>query len=249
MGKWGALVLGGVSLIMGSTVSARADIPDVRMGDPILRGNGCEPGTASATLSPDARALSVIFDRFMAEAGQGSATRQDRKMCNLEVPLIVPSGYTVSVTRVDYRGFNNLPSGAQSQFTAKFGVRDSRTSRSSSDLVQRFQGPLADEFLLSHSLDVRTWSSCGGTISLSLSAFINAASNRQGEFASISLDSEDLTVGARNQTIFYLDYQLCNGNGGGGGWNPPPRPPRPDPFPPGPGPRPPRPAPFPGPRR
>ena len=40
---------------------------DIALGVPGYGGNGCPAGSASVTLSPDAKSLSIIFDQFITD--------------------------------------------------------------------------------------------------------------------------------------------------------------------------------------
>ena len=66
-----------------------ADSDDIRLGRPGYGGNGCPAGSASATLSPDRKALSIIFDEFMVEAGGSTRRKVSRKSCNIAIPVHV----------------------------------------------------------------------------------------------------------------------------------------------------------------
>src|SRR5258708_1302919 len=88
---------------------------EVRLGNPEYGGSGCPAGSAAVAVSPDARALSILFDQFIAEAGGDTGRSITRKTCNLAVPVHIPQGYSVSIFQIDYRGFNSLPYGAYSR--------------------------------------------------------------------------------------------------------------------------------------
>ena len=47
------------------TTNAHAD--DIQLGEPGYGGNGCPAGSASAILSPDNKALTILFDEFYYE--------------------------------------------------------------------------------------------------------------------------------------------------------------------------------------
>src|SRR5210317_1389202 len=81
---------------------------DIFLGVPGYGGNGCPAGSASVTLSPDAKSLSIIFDEFITETNRRKPI--DRKSCNLAIPVHVPQGLSVSIIDIDYRGFVSLPS-------------------------------------------------------------------------------------------------------------------------------------------
>ena len=94
-----------VSLLLSSISLSAFAQNDISLGHPAYGGNGCPNGTASVTLSPDAKSLSIIFDQFLTEAGPSSGRTLDRKSCNIAVPVHVPNGFSISVLAVDYRGF------------------------------------------------------------------------------------------------------------------------------------------------
>ncbi len=105
--------------LLSISISALAQ-DDIALGIPGYGGNGCPAGTASVTLSPDAKALSIIFDQFIAEAGPNIGKTLDRKSCNIAIPVHVPSGFSVSVIAVDYRGFVSLPRNAMAKLQAEY---------------------------------------------------------------------------------------------------------------------------------
>lgn len=72
-------------------------------------GTGCPEGTVSATLSPDTKSLSLLFDQYQISVGDTTGKSLDHKSCNIAIPVHVPQGMRVSVLKIDYRGFNHLP--------------------------------------------------------------------------------------------------------------------------------------------
>lgn len=104
-------VLNLIIMIAGlSTVVSYAD--DIRIGYPGTGGTGCPQGSVSASLSPDRKTISLIFDKYVVEAGRDFGKRTDRKNCQIALPVHIPQGMSVSVLEMDYRGFNSLPAGA-----------------------------------------------------------------------------------------------------------------------------------------
>ncbi|WEZ85855.1 DUF4360 domain-containing protein (plasmid) [Rhizobium sp. 32-5/1] len=93
---------------------------DISLGIPGYGGSGCPSNSVSATLSPDAKALSLLFDEYIVQAGGETGKSFDRKTCNVAIPVHVPQGRSVSVLAVDYRGFNQPPRGARSQFNVEY---------------------------------------------------------------------------------------------------------------------------------
>lgn len=184
-----------------TSLSLAAEAQQLRLGQPAYGGPGCPAGSASATVSPDQSALSILFDSYTLEAG--GARRVDRKSCNITIPVEVPSGYSVAVFSVDYRGFNALPRGAQSRLDAEYfwaGARGPRISRT-------FVGPVNDVYTVTDNLIASTlvWSPCGASVNLRINSSMMAQSNSRGEQALASVDSADITSGL----IYHLQWRRC----------------------------------------
>jgi len=80
-----------------------------------LSGSGCGPATASAVTTTDGKTLSVIFDNYSVEIGQGSANPQAQtlqKNCRVMVDVDVPAGFQYALEQTDYRGFVAMPASA-----------------------------------------------------------------------------------------------------------------------------------------
>ena len=77
-------------------------------------------------LSPDQKALSLLFDSYQVAVGGTTGVSFDRKSCNVAIPVHVPQGISVSVLAVDYRGFNHLPNQGTSQFNVEYFFAGSR---------------------------------------------------------------------------------------------------------------------------
>ena len=48
---------------------------DISLGQPGYGGTGCPSGSVSATLSPDSKSLSLLFDSYLVQAGGTAANR------------------------------------------------------------------------------------------------------------------------------------------------------------------------------
>lgn len=184
-----------------STLSLKAQAQEIRLGQPAYGGTGCPAGSASVTLSPDQSALSILFDSYVAEAGGGR--RVDRKSCNISVPVEVPSGYSVAVFQVDYRGFNSIPYGAQSRFDAEYfwaGARGPRISRI-------FRGPVSDVYTVTDGLLASTmvWTPCGASVNLRVNTSMMALSNARSEQTLATVDSADISSGL----VYHLQWRRC----------------------------------------
>ncbi len=173
------------------------------LGAPAYGGNGCPAGSASVTVSPDQSALSILFDSYIAEAGNTTGRMVDRKSCNIAIPVRVPQGYSVAVFQVDYRGFNVVPGGGTTRLNAEYfwaGARGPAVSRI-------FSGPLADGYVLSDGLVARTlvWTPCGADVNLRINSSVMAQANRRMDQTMIGVDSADITSGL----IYHLQWRRC----------------------------------------
>jgi hypothetical protein len=176
---------------------------DIRAGNPSYGGTGCPAGSVSAALSPDGKSLSFLFDSFVAEAG-GTTTRQvDRKTCNIAIPIHVPEGMSVSIFQIEYQGYNNLPLGASSQFSADYFFAGSRGPT----YTKTFSGQLAAEFLLKNTIGLTSimWSPCGQEVNLRINSSMQVRTNEQKEAAFASIDKADLGKGLS----YFLQWRRC----------------------------------------
>jgi hypothetical protein len=190
----------------------------VTLGQPSYGGNGCPAGTASATLSPDSTSLSLLFDQYQVEAGGITGRNVDRKSCNVAIPVNVPQGYSVSILKIDYRGFNALPIGANSTFNVEYFF----AGQQGPAFQKNFSGPLNDNFTLSNTLiaEAVVWSACGAQVTLRTNTSLMAQTNWAGEQAMATVDSADVNA----SVIYRLQWKRCGDPGPGPGPGPGPIP-------------------------
>src|SRR5262245_38876143 len=100
-----------VGVFLALVLVSQAYADDIQLGDLSYAGTGCPIGSASISVSPDQKSISVLFDQYVVEAGGAKAF--DRKNCNLALPVHVPQGYSIAVVGIDYRGFTLLPAAAR----------------------------------------------------------------------------------------------------------------------------------------
>lgn len=189
-----------IASALGSASTASANI-GLQLGMPGYGGTGCPANSASVTLSPDQSSLSILFDQYVVEAGNG---RQfDRKSCNIAIPVRVPQGYSISVFQVDYRGFNSLPAGARSTFNVDYFFAGSRGVRQS----KTFWGPSANLYELTDHLTAEAvvWSACGAETNLRVNTNMFVQTNRRGELAMSTVDSADVTSGL----VYHISWRRC----------------------------------------
>lgn len=183
---------------------AQANQNDIQLGEPGYGGSGCPSGTASATLSPDKKSLSIIFDEYFVEAGSVNDKRLARKNCSIAIPVHVPQGFSVSIIDVDYRGYVSLPRRAQARFSAEYffaGIRGPIFTKT-------FRGATDEDYVLRNKLGLNAtvWSKCGADVNLRVnsSMMVRVASTRDDALATV--DSADFDAGI----LYKLQWRRCN---------------------------------------
>jgi hypothetical protein len=194
------LSLAAVAGISTAASSANAQA-GIQLGNPGYGGTGCPANTASVSLSPDQSALSILFDQYVVEAGNGRTI--DRKSCNIAIPVHVPQGYSISVFQVDYRGFNSLPIGARSTFNVEYFFAGSRGLRQS----KTFYGAQNGLYSLTDNLTAESvvWSPCGADTNLRVNTSMLVQTNRRQEQAMSTVDSADVTAGL----VYHVSWRRC----------------------------------------
>lgn len=195
-------ILAIAALLIGSSFAGTAFADDIALGEPGYGGTGCPDGSASVTLSPDAKSLSILFDEYYVEAGGATNKSLDRKSCNIAIPVHVPQGLSVSILTIDYRGFNSLPSGARSVFNVEYFFAGQRGPRFS----KTFRGELDQDYLITNKLQATAlvWSACGADVNLRTNSSIRVQT-RQNKEALATVDSEDINAAIKYQ----LQWKRC----------------------------------------
>lgn len=189
--------------VLATAMALQANAGGLKLGQPDYGGTGCPAGTASATLSPDESAISILFDNYVTEAGSAAGRRVDRKSCNISVPVAVPQGYSVAVFQVDYRGFTLVPVGGRAQFDAEYFWAGSVGPK----IRRVFTGPVNDNYTLGDSLMAQTmvWTPCGASVNLRINSSMMAMSNSSGQQTMATVDSADISSGL----VYHIQWRQC----------------------------------------
>lgn len=192
----------GILLSLFALISTSAVAADIRLGNPEYGGTGCPAGSASVALSPDQKAISILFDQYVVEAGGAKAF--DRKNCNIAIPVHVPQGYSVAVMAIDYRGFVAVPFGGRASLNVNYflagqgrGINTSKT----------FFGGTNENYLKSDRLGIESivWSGCGASTILRANTSMMVQSNSRRDQAMATVDSADIESGL----IYHIQWRQC----------------------------------------
>jgi hypothetical protein len=176
---------------------------DISLGFPSYGGTGCPNGSASATLTPDGKSLSIIFDSFVTEAGPQSGKTLDRKNCDIAIPVHVPQGFSLSVIAVDYRGFVSLPNRqASARLSAEYFIGGMRGPV----FNKQFNGAQDTDYISSHDLGLQAvvWSPCGADVNLRAKVGM-LLKNNSFDDAMATVDSADINAGI----IYQFQWRSC----------------------------------------
>lgn len=195
-------ILAIAALLIGGSFASVAHADDIALGLPGYGGTGCPDGSASVTLSPDAKSLSILFDQYFVEAGGTSNKSFDRKSCNIAIPVHVPQGLSVSVLAIDYRGYNNIPTGAKTTFNVEYFF----AGQKGPTFTKNFNGPLDTDYLIQNKLQAQAlvWSACGADVNLRTNSSIRVQTTQNKE-ALATVDSEDVSAAI----IYALQWKKC----------------------------------------
>ncbi len=193
-----------LSLAVVAVSTARADhLDDVELGIPVYGGTGCPGGSIAAVLSTDKQKLSVLFDEFYAETEPGK--RWSRSGCSLAVPLHLPHGVSVSVYRIDYRGFASIPAAGLGRFAVEYFF----AGQAGPVLTRYFLPGFLNDFLITDDIELPyvVWSACGeDTIArINANLYARKASAWAAEEAMLAVDSTDIDA----EIEFHLVWKTC----------------------------------------
>lgn len=184
-------------------------VNSLAVGNANYGGNGCPQGTMRAVFAPDNLSFTLIFDQFIADVTENKRGRRDVMTCDTLIPMQIPAGMQMEITRVDYRGFVSLPDRARARLHSVFNFRGRGGDRDRLNLRFDFQGPVMDNYEISS--DVMNGgtnteiSPCGGSSQLRIMNQLHVVSPSK-QPASATVDSID---GAAHAT-YYVNWRRCN---------------------------------------
>jgi Domain of unknown function (DUF4360) len=167
-------------------------------------GTGCPAGTVASNLSSDAKAFTLLFDSFVAEAGPGVALSAGRKNCQILVDLQYPQGWSYSIFTFDYRGFAQLDAQVMGEQTARYYFQGTGTSV---PMTSRLYGPTAQDYHFRDQLGVTAliWSPCGAARALNINTSVGVRASNRNARGLMTVDSMDGEV----KHIYGIQWRSC----------------------------------------
>jgi hypothetical protein len=192
--------------------AAHAQNPFLRepvFGEVAYSGPGCPAGSVSATFSPDRKALSLLFDQFIVEAGRSTGRPQEVESCIVSVPVSLPNKQRLVIHKADYRGFLDLPEGGWARLVATQGFFKQNALPKTSTYAREFVGPKSEDFYVSASDQLLVKSPCGGHQQMRITASMTIGADSSGAESKGQLDSADLAMPSRG-VIYRMRWESCN---------------------------------------
>ncbi|KAJ3054070.1 hypothetical protein HK097_002715 [Rhizophlyctis rosea] len=159
------------------------------IGNVSFSGSGCPSGTTSVLLATDKQSFQIIFDEYLASVG--GKTVNDKKQCNIDIDLVVPTGYQYSLSAVNYRGGIFLDSKVTAELIATYKYTGSQGQAKKSTT---WKGPMDYEsYVFTDAFDSPAWSKCNpnkAPIQISSSISLSNTANKGGS-GLITSDSAD----------------------------------------------------------
>lgn len=183
-------------------------ITQVQIGTASYAGTGCPAGSMRVIFAPDFLSFTILFDQFIAEVKEGVRGKRDNMSCDSLIPIRVPEGMQMEITRVDFRGFALLPDRSRALLHSIFNFRGQGGDGDRLNLRYQFQGPLTEDFTLSSDANAggnSEISPCGGRFQLRILNQLQVISQARGSAASLALD----TIDGSSQAIYYVNWRSC----------------------------------------
>lgn len=173
---------------------------NVQLGTPTYLGTGCTPGSVATSLSPDASELSILFSEYVVDVSGPNSIAS--KQCSFSIPIHIPKGLSVSIAKIDYRGYNGLPKGAEAVFSVDYFF----LGFSGRPYSKTFKGELDREYVVTDKLKIAdAWSNCGGDFNIRVNTGMKVSIGKNGGQALSTLDSIDTSTGVKYQ----LKWKKC----------------------------------------
>jgi hypothetical protein len=186
--------------------------PQIELELPLFSGNRCSANNSSVTLTPDKKALSILFSEFITQVGTEVGVLHARELCRVRIPIRIPRGVQVAIVKTDTRGFQSLPKGANSEISLTHHLSDQRSHRTIDRVPHRqvynFAGPLEEDFVLGHHIESEyIWSACGTGVTLHLA--IQSILRTESDLATTIIDTLDLQASEKTMD-YHLLWRRCD---------------------------------------
>ena len=188
-----------------------ADAPAVPPPDPVVidpvtaNGSGCPAAEATVEVDPGNTGFTLRHTSFFAHAGLGAGPLDFRKICQVNLQVNAPDGYTYAVSRGERDGFLHLPAGATALQRTTYRFTGGRQTLSD----HRFAGPYSDNWQAVDEIPVPEldFAPCGAKRLLNINTELRVQSGTADPNASVSF----ILLGTDSDAVshYSLVWRLC----------------------------------------
>ncbi|KAI8919021.1 hypothetical protein PhCBS80983_g01875 [Powellomyces hirtus] len=170
-------------------------------------GSGCpiSPPSAKVVLADDQGSFTVLFDKFIAEAGPDVPRSENRKNCQLNVGIHIPGGFQFSIASADFRGWAQLDAKVSGLQTTQYYFQGNGKTVST---AARIPGPITDSYAIHEEIGFTSlsWSRCGedSNVNINTAIFVD---NSKAKTASGLLTTD--SIDGKVQQIYGFQWQKC----------------------------------------
>lgn len=187
--------------------------------------SACPDGSLAHMLSPDGKALTLLFDSFLVEVNADRLGTAQTKQCDINLTLQTPPGWEFGIFSVDMRGYGSFDPGTTGWQWAIYWLNGRGVSGVVNDCAgpygnyvacKQFYGPFDDDYIHSSNLDLGNvpYSGCNRTqhtIKIRTGAVVKTT-EAGFRAALLTVDSIDGEVTEE----YNLRWRRCGGGGGPG---------------------------------
>ncbi len=204
LSKWAGRSLVALMAVGASAFAAGPAANQVKIAGISYAGSGCPAGSVSESMAPDAKAFTLLFDSYVAEAGPGVSLASGRRNCQIAVDLRFPSGWSYTIFDVDYRGYIQLDPGATGTQKTTYYFQGGSSQAS---LQSNFSGPADKDYHIRDSLglDAVVWSPCGATRAVNMNTQVRVTGGGSRR-ALMTIDSIDGQLSHK----YGIQWRRCN---------------------------------------
>jgi hypothetical protein len=198
-------ILVGLALSQSLHAQTAPNPREVTIRGMIHGGTGCPVDSVAANISDDAKALTLFFDQFVAQTGGNSTAADAYKVCNLQINLRIPHGWSYTILGVDYRGFANLDAGVSGVQRSEYWLQG--VGGRSIPLRSTIFGPFSDDYRYSDrlSLAAAIWSPCGVNRALNIKTSVSLSGGSKRKHGLMTVDSIDGEL----KHIYGIQWRRC----------------------------------------
>lgn len=177
--------------------------------DFISSGEGCAPDTYSTTMTADGSKISILFNNFIADSMDDERRGRKRTSCDMRFTMHVPSGYSASLVKMDFRGYRDISPGGYGALNTEYFFAGQRGPVNSTQWGKEDEWDSGNYFVEGDLLiSTQVWSVCGSDVIIGANSSLVAYKGFNEEASMVILDSLDTSV----ETLFQyqLQWKACN---------------------------------------